>query len=175
LLVVQVHNLVNALPSSSSSSSNAQHHPTVIAQKIAIVGSQRNSTAYVIDSTDALPASVPETLFPSSSQQQQQASNDERPEIVSLSGSENDGGGTRRPAGAFNSTRLASVIRDVLTNVRRPPQILDTNAIKIVGGQESERGEFPFMVSLRRGDSNFCGGSILNRRYILTAAHCVSP
>ena len=53
--------------------------------------------------------------------------------------------------------------------------MLETNAIKIVGGQDSDRGEFPFMVSLKKGDKNICGGSILNKRYIITAAHCVSP
>lgn len=53
---------------------------------------------------------------------------------------------------------------------------------RIVGGLTAERGQFPFIVSLRsiKRDSNetrpthFCGGSILNERWILSAAHCMS-
>jgi secreted trypsin-like serine protease len=46
---------------------------------------------------------------------------------------------------------------------------------KIVGGTEASRGEFPFIVSLRHSakDRHFCGGAILDRTHILTAAHCV--
>ncbi|RWS24007.1 plasminogen activator sPA-like protein [Leptotrombidium deliense] len=48
---------------------------------------------------------------------------------------------------------------------------------KIVGGREANRGELPWQVSLqlRRGSGwfHFCGASIINNNYILTAAHCV--
>lgn len=47
---------------------------------------------------------------------------------------------------------------------------------RIVGGTEAEDGEFPFQVSIRSigalGSTHFCGGSIIDEYWILTAAHC---
>ncbi|CAG0892212.1 unnamed protein product, partial [Darwinula stevensoni] len=45
---------------------------------------------------------------------------------------------------------------------------------KIVGGSPTVKGEFPSIVSLQLFGQHFCGGSIINKRYILTAAHCVA-
>ena len=44
---------------------------------------------------------------------------------------------------------------------------------KIVGGTDSEKGEFKSIVSLRNKDGvHLCGGSILDATHILTAGHC---
>ncbi|XP_020299071.1 chymotrypsin-2-like [Pseudomyrmex gracilis] len=45
---------------------------------------------------------------------------------------------------------------------------------QIVGGTDAEIGKYPYMVSLRNNNKHFCGGSIINVRYILTAAHCLT-
>ncbi|MGR5236489.1 S1 family serine peptidase [Vibrio alfacsensis] len=51
----------------------------------------------------------------------------------------------------------------------------------IVGGQQASANQLPFFarVILHRSGakqfSNLCGGSIVNDRYIMTAAHCVAP
>ncbi|XP_011631526.1 chymotrypsin-2-like [Pogonomyrmex barbatus] len=47
---------------------------------------------------------------------------------------------------------------------------------RIVGGRLAESGELPFQVSLQniKTKHHFCGGVILNQRYVLTAAHCVT-
>ncbi|XP_017778661.1 PREDICTED: trypsin-1-like [Nicrophorus vespilloides] len=48
---------------------------------------------------------------------------------------------------------------------------------RIVGGQISEPGEFPWIVSLqirvRNMSKHICGGAIINALWIISAAHCV--
>jgi trypsin len=43
---------------------------------------------------------------------------------------------------------------------------------QIVGGTAATAGEFPYIVSLSRSGSHFCGGSLLNAYTVVTAAHC---
>jgi trypsin len=46
-----------------------------------------------------------------------------------------------------------------------------------VGGEDANINEFPYLVSLRYYEENihFCGGSIISKWHILTAAHCLFP
>ncbi|XP_053975998.1 trypsin-1-like [Hylaeus volcanicus] len=46
---------------------------------------------------------------------------------------------------------------------------------RIINGEKVQIGEIPYQVSLQNKGSNrhFCGGSVLNANYVLTAAHCV--
>nr|XP_033322627.1 trypsin-1-like [Megalopta genalis] len=46
---------------------------------------------------------------------------------------------------------------------------------RIVNGEDAREGEIPYQVSLQKMASSFhfCGGSVLNNYYVITASHCV--
>merc|ERR1711863_157707 len=43
---------------------------------------------------------------------------------------------------------------------------------RIIGGEEAPKHEFPWQVSLKSLGSHICGGSIVNKNQVITAAHC---
>merc|ERR1711893_136517 len=43
----------------------------------------------------------------------------------------------------------------------------------IVGGTRSRAGQWPWQISLERRGNQFCGGTIINNEWVITAAHCV--
>ncbi|OWA53760.1 hypothetical protein BV898_18182 [Hypsibius exemplaris] len=45
--------------------------------------------------------------------------------------------------------------------------------VAIAGGRTALAHEFPFMVSLQKDGSHFCGGAILSAKHVIIAAHCL--
>ncbi|CAF4824098.1 unnamed protein product [Pieris macdunnoughi] len=67
---------------------------------------------------------------------------------------------------------LISII-SLLCNIDAKPSDITG---KIINGAEAPEGALPYQASIRLQDgSHFCGGAILNTKWILTAAHCIEP
>ncbi|VVC45767.1 Serine proteases, trypsin family, serine active site,Peptidase S1, PA clan,Serine proteases, trypsin [Cinara cedri] len=45
---------------------------------------------------------------------------------------------------------------------------------RIVGGQNADPGEWPWIVAIFNAGRHFCGGSLIDDTHVLTAAHCVA-
>lgn len=57
----------------------------------------------------------------------------------------------------------------------------DIDAPQIINGKKSPKGKWPGQVALLQAnissnyDAQFCGGSLIRKKWVLTAAHCVEP
>ena len=47
------------------------------------------------------------------------------------------------------------------------------NRARIINGIDTFAGEIPWMVSIKLRGSNRCGGAVIAKEWVMTAAHCV--
>lgn len=70
---------------------------------------------------------------------------------------------------------VATVLGSAESNIFDEQEIRLDRTDRIVGGDEAAPGQFPYIASLRLyliSWSQWCGGSIITNRFILTAGHC---
>ncbi|XP_053329469.1 coagulation factor IX [Spea bombifrons] len=74
----------------------------------------------------------------------------------------------------FNATESNTQnVTESLGNSEDIVPVTEDPDVRIVGGTDSLRGEFPWQVQLVNKEKvGFCGGSIVNEKWIVTAAHC---
>ncbi|EFC40213.1 predicted protein [Naegleria gruberi] len=89
--------------------------------------------------------------------------------------------------GSSNSGRkrtLALLLLSIVALISKlsTAQQLKVRDSKVSNGEKASTNEFPFIVSLQQADdisaksySHTCGASIINSKYLLSAAHCFSP
>lgn len=82
-------------------------------------------------------------------------------------------------ANAYDFSNVRPISDLLALHPERYPLFNSMNKVpesRIVGGHEAEHGQFPYQVALfveADGGTYFCGGSLLNNDYVMTAAHCV--
>lgn len=69
----------------------------------------------------------------------------------------------------LENTRAVPSINSIFPNLKAIVPILDG---KIVGGESVDIKDYPHQVSLQYRGTHICGGSIINEKYVVTAAHC---
>ncbi|XP_038260706.1 serine protease 27-like [Dermochelys coriacea] len=45
----------------------------------------------------------------------------------------------------------------------------------IIGGQDAQKGRWPWQVSVQKYGDHICGGSLISAQWVVSAAHCFNP
>ena len=71
----------------------------------------------------------------------------------------------------FHALECFSFLQECGTNAKR-------FQTRIVGGRPADPDEYPWLAAMIRpvssGSGQFCGATLINERYVITAAHCLS-
>ncbi|XP_036326548.1 venom protease-like [Rhagoletis pomonella] len=75
--------------------------------------------------------------------------------------------------GIFNRNNAQATAHDTTTTTCNCRCGERNDESRIVGGQTAGVSEYPWMARLSYFNRFYCGGTLINDRYVLTAAHCV--
>jgi len=50
----------------------------------------------------------------------------------------------------------------------------DLSISSIIGGSNAQKGDWPWQILLKNRNKPSCGGTLINNRWVVTAAHCIS-
>merc|ERR1712213_116166 len=85
---------------------------------------------------------------------------------------------TNRPAGSSPGQcgvgRYHPIRYDSNGQVAEEVERANEAGAKIVNGWDADQGEWPWIAALLNNNRQFCGGSLITQKHILTAAHCVA-
>ncbi|KAJ6665110.1 hypothetical protein lerEdw1_005341 [Lerista edwardsae] len=70
---------------------------------------------------------------------------------------------------ANGSTNETDIPDDVCGVASNPPRFLFS---RIIGGEEAVPHSWPWQASMQIAGENFCGGAVLTKTWVVTAAHC---
>jgi trypsin len=76
-------------------------------------------------------------------------------------------------AGCYSLWLCAVLIFGVACTSEDPG--LGEETLEIVGGTVAAHGDWPFIVSLQKGGTHYCAGSMITHEWVVTAKHCGLP
>ncbi|KAM3916894.1 transmembrane protease serine 9-like [Leptodactylus fuscus] len=76
--------------------------------------------------------------------------------------------------GADLENFTSTVLPSTATNTTSSPPVCGSPVIsnRIVGGTDASDGEWPWQVSLLYRGTHICGGTLISRQWVMSAAHC---